>query len=485
MIRKALYLLILLPFLYSCTSENCNCEDESYIPDEVVDIDIDRIKDRGTLNALTAYSSTSYFIYRGQPMGYEYELLTRLADYLEVDLELTVADDLDSIFYKLNHGEVDIIAHGITITKERKDKVAFTEPHNTTRQVLVQRKPENWRELKLHEIEKELIRNPVNLIGKTINVRKNSSYYQRLQNLSEEIGGDIHIAPVPGNVTTDEIIRKVALGEYDYTVADQNLAFINKTYYPELDVKTNISLPTRLAWAVRKTSPELLRVVNEWLKDIKKKPEFYVIYDRYFKNERSFHVRVKSDFYSKTGNKISTFDDLFRDYAEELEWDWRLLASQIYQESQFDPNSVSWAGAKGLMQVMPATGRQFGVEQLFDPDKNIKYINYLNNYWKVIPDSTERIKFVLASYNVGPGHVEDARRLAEKYGKNPFLWDDHVAEYLLLKSKPHYYNDDVVKYGFCRGREPYYYVKDILARFKHYSRFIEKSTDEYQIAYKE
>lgn len=473
------WVITFMPLLFTaCSSDKlCNCEDDLLPSDmKVVDVDLEEIKEKGYLTALTTYSSTSYFIYRGQPMGYEYELLERLTDYLDVELDLQVAEDLDSMMYLLNSGQVDIIAHGLTITKPRKTLINFTEPHNTTQQVLVQRKPDNWNQMKLHEIEDQIIRNPVDLIGDTIHIRRNSAYYNRIRNLSDEIGGDIHVAFVPGNSTTDEIIRKVALGEYKYTVADQNIADINQTYYPIIDTKTQISFPARIAWGVRKTSEKLLAEVNTWLKQMKKEPDFYVIYDKYFENSKSFQVRVKSDFYSKTGGRISRYDPMIRDYAQELTWDWRLLASQIFQESKFNPKTTSWAGAKGLMQVMPATGKQFGITNLYNPTQNmeagVSYMNYLSNYWQVIPDSTERVKFILASYNVGPGHVEDARRLAEKYGKNPFLWDANVAEYLLLKSKPKYYNDEVAYYGYCRGTEPYNYVKDIINRFNHYARFI-------------
>ncbi|MFW5761748.1 MAG: transporter substrate-binding domain-containing protein, partial [Cyclobacteriaceae bacterium] len=254
MIRNTFFFLFVL-YLFACNSDNCNCEDtelQAINPEEIAQIDISEIKEKGKLTALTTYSSTSYFIYRGQPMGYEYELLERLADYLEVDLELVVADDLDSMFFQLNNGEVDIIAHGLTITNERKKWVDFTEPHITTRQVLVQRMPKNWRQMSRMQMEDSLVRNLSQLIGKNVYVRNNTSYHKRLVNLSDEIGGSIKIQEVPGYLTTEELIKKVAYGEYDYTVADQNVANINKTYYPQLDINTPVSFPQQLAWAVRK-----------------------------------------------------------------------------------------------------------------------------------------------------------------------------------------------------------------------------------------
>jgi membrane-bound lytic murein transglycosylase F len=469
-------------FLYSCSLQSSNdsasfdgLDSASYVADTAKS-DLAQIRKRGTLKAILTYSSSSYFIYRGMPMGYEYELVNRLADHLGLDLEIIVASDMDQMTTMLYKGEGDIIAHGWTITKNRLEHMAFTEPHNNTRQVLVQKLPDNWRQMKLHQIEKAIIRNPLDLIGKTVSVRKNSSYYERIFNLSEEMGGDILVETVPGSWTTDEIIQRVSEGEITYTIADHNIARINKTYYNNLDVETAVSFPQRLAWAVRKSSPELLKAINEWILSMRKETDYYVIYNKYFQNERAFRKRLRSEFFSKNSDNISEFDPSIKAGAKQINWDWRLLASLIYQESQFNPLTQSWAGARGLMQVMPATGKLYGADHLFDPEENIRagtsFLEFLNEHWGEIPDSTERIKFVLASYNAGPGHIADARRLARKYGKDPNIWDENVDEYLLKKSNPKFFNDPVCKYGYCRGREPYNYVQEILERFEHYQKFI-------------
>ena len=163
-------------------------------------------------------------------------------------------------------------------------------------------------------------------------------------------------------------------------------------------------------------------------------------------------------------------------YADEIGWDWRLLASQAFQESRFNPTARSWAGATGLLQLMPPTAREFGVKDMNDPEQNVagavRFITWLTNYWDdKIPDADERQKFILASYNTGHGHVEDARRLTMKYGDDPNVWGD-VAFWLLQKSKRQYYSDPVVKYGFCRGLEPVTYVSRILDRYDHYQQFV-------------
>ena len=230
-----------------------------------VKVDLPQIQERDTLKAITYYGSTSYFLYRGRPMGYEYELVERLAEDMGLHLKIVIAENLDEEIKLLKKGKGDLIAHGLTITKDRKKKITFTEPHTMTHQVLVQKKPENWRQMKLHEIDKEMIRNPVNLIGKKVYVRKNSSYYKRLKNLEEEIGGDIDIVEMPGNLTTEDLIQKVADGEIPYTVADYNIAAINQTYNADLDIETKLSFNQRIAWAVRGSSPKLHREINEWI----------------------------------------------------------------------------------------------------------------------------------------------------------------------------------------------------------------------------
>ncbi len=439
--------------------------------------DLDDIKKRDTLKAITTYSSTSYFLYQGQPMGYEYELASRLAEHLDVELEMVIADDIDEIFNMLIEGKGDIITYNLTVTNSRKEYVNFSLPLNFTHQVLVQSKPKNWRKMKLHEIENQLVRNPIELIGLEISVRENSSYRDRLLNLENELGGDINIQYVDGNLSTDEIIKKVSRGEIKYTIADYNLANINAAYYQNIDLETTVGVMQQLAWATRKTSPDLLKAVNKWLKKERNSTEFAVVYNKYFNNIRAFTTRVKSDFYSKESNKISKYDKPIRETADDLNWDWRFLASQVYQESRFDPNEKSWAGAIGLMQLMPRTAKSYGYKNLKNPEVNLEagaaHITYLNDYWKKhLPDSTERLKFILASYNAGHNHVQDARRLAEKYGYDPDVWFDNVEKCMIMKSQKKYFNQKVVKYGFCRGEEPVAYVKEILERYNYYTEFI-------------
>ncbi|MEM7548754.1 MAG: transporter substrate-binding domain-containing protein [Bacteroidota bacterium] len=481
-IKTALTYAFLLVFI-SCSSTNKDQRitqqevDSSKIFSEPIDFDYAKIKASGTLKAIIENSSTSYFLYRGTPMGFEYELLQKLAQDLDLKLELIVTNNIRDAFEKLNTGEGDILAYNMTVTKERKEIVAFTNYHTLVKQVLVQRKPENWRDLKRHETESQLIRNAVDLIGKEVVVRRNSSFVDRLENLSDEVGGNILIAEDFDDVQTEDLIKKVANGEIKYTVADENIALVNAAYYPNIDVKTPLSLSQQIAWATRKNSKEFLEKVNNWVDNNRSTLEYNVVYNKYFKNTRASARRVKSGFLNVDSDHISEYDELIKKAAEKIDWDWKLLASQMYQESKFDPKIKSWAGAVGLMQVLPRTAESYGVTNLYDPEENIKaateHILWLMAYWEdKIEDPKERTKFILASYNVGQSHVMDAMRLTEKYGKNKLVWKDNVEQYLLLKSKPEYYLDVVVQSGYCRGEEPVKYVDQIFERYRIYSGFI-------------
>ncbi|MDW8330352.1 MAG: transporter substrate-binding domain-containing protein [Cyclobacteriaceae bacterium] len=461
---------VLLFFPGSCNQVSSALQGPEALPD------LQDIRQRGYLTALVDNNSYSYFIYRGQPMGFEYELLQNLAHYLQVDLRLQIGSGIEQGIEKLTNGEVDILAYPLTVTLDRTRLIKFIDPLFESRQVLVQRKPENWRSLTTDEINRMLIRRPVDLINKEVYVMRNSSFVQRLRNLSEETGGEIIIHEDSAGATSESLIKAVAEGKIDYTVTDDYLAQVNAAIYPNLDIETEISLPQQIAWAVRHTSPELLKAVNQWLSTIKKEPTFMVIYNRYFKSLRNLQLRIQSDYSSLGGNKISPYDELIKEGAARLNWDWRLLAALIYQESKFNPKNESWAGAAGLMQLMPETAQRFGAADPFDPAQNIragvKFLKHLDTYWqKEHVQEEDRIKFVLASYNAGLSHVIDARKLASVFGGNPSSWKD-VEFYLLKKSDPKYYKHPVVMAGYCLCEEPVNYVKEILRIFEEYKLHI-------------
>ena len=421
--------------------------------------DLPAIRQRGELVALTLYSSTSYFNYRGEPMGFQYELCRQFADSLGVTLKVKVANSPEELIRKLQQGEGDLIAYNLNVTNERKDSILFCGEENLSHQVLVQRAGRN------------ALKDVTEMPGKTIHV-KPGRYQQRLENLNNELGGGILIHPVTeDSISEEDLIEQVALGQIDYTICDNEMAKVNRTYYSNLDIHLNVSFVQRSSWAVRKDEPLLAQAANEWFKRNKTSNAYRSSAKRYF--EQSKRIAHGSILSVKKG-QISRFDSLFRHYARRIDWDWRLLASLAYAESNFDPTVVSWAGARGLMQLMPRTARILGVPpgKEDDPEESIKaavvYIGRLDKSFASVGDKEERIKFILASYNAGEGHIKDAMALAKKYGAAPTCWKDNVEKYLKLKSHERYFNDEVCKNGYFRGEETCRFVKDILQRHRLY-----------------
>lgn len=455
--------LFLFAVICLCCLFGCKGKQQKTIPVEAVG-DLQQIKDSGELVVLTLYSSTTYFNYRGQDMGFQYELSEQFAKSLGVKLRIVVANNVDGLIGKLLAGEGDIIAYNLPVTKELKDSLIYCGEEVITHQVIVQRSSGKIKPLK----------DVTELIGKDVYV-KPGKYYDRLVNLDKELGGGIRIHKVTSDsVSAEDLITQVSQGKIPYTVADNDVARLNTTYYPNLNIRLSISFDQRASWAVRKDSPELAEAANKWHEENMASSAYTASMKRYFEISKA---TPHTPILSLREGKISHFDELFRKYASEIDWDWRLLASLAYTESNFDTTAVSWAGARGLMQLMPGTARAMGMPQGQEqnPEESIKaatkYIAATSRSFSSIPVE-ERLNFVLASYNSGIGHVLDAMALAEKYGKNKHIWRDNVEAFILLKSNEEYFTDPVCKYGYFRGIETYNFVRDIMGRYETYKKKI-------------
>lgn len=433
--------------------------------------DLKEIIERKKLVVLAENSANSYFIYRGAKMGMEYEILKAFAKDLGVDLEVKVVQDLDQIIELLNNGEGDIIACNFTVTKERLRHIDFSVPILRTSQVLVQRKPDDWKERSYLDWKNELLSSPDDLIRKRVHVWKNSSYYQRLLNLQEELGDTIYIEPMEGSIIPEEMIQLVSEKFIDYTVTDQNVAIIHQRFYDNIDASLELSVQQRIAFGIRKSNPLLKDKLNTWLTRFSKTSTFSYIKHKYL-NMYQFSAKSKDEFSSIGGGRLSIYDDIIQAEAERFNWDWRLVAALMYQESKFQLNAESWAGAYGLMQFMPEVGPSYGVFPDSPPAVQIrggiKKLAHNLIDWGHIPDSIQRVKFAIASYNAGRGHILDAQRLAEKNGLDPNVWDNNVEVYVLKLRKPEYYHDEVVRHGYLRGNETYNYVRNIFIRYNEY-----------------
>lgn len=453
--------------------------------------DLADIQAGGTLTVLAPYNSTSYFIYRGEPFGYEYELLQQFTKEQGIELKMVVVTDLKSIYSLLNSGEGDVAAGRLVPTPEDEGRVSFTRALYRTEPALVQQaeppaaagkgtqkalQPGPADETPEIDIQARLVNRPAELAGQKVTVPEKSPYRRTLVELADQISGDIYVVEMGGEIQDEALAQKVARGEVQFTVMQNNLAELKEAEYKNLKVRPIIGRSHSVTWAVRKNAPALLSRLNEWIEQKQNGALFDRLYKKYFIDRRSYLERVQSQYLTSQTGRLCEYDDLLKRYGAELNWDWRMLASQAFQESRFKPEARSWAGAVGLLQLMPATAQQYGVRNALDPEENlqgaVKFLKWLEHYWhERIPDEGERLKFILASYNCGAGHVDDAQRLTEKYGGNPLSWED-VSYWLLQKSSHQYSTDPVVRFGFCRGLEPVNYVTYILERYNHYKQFV-------------
>lgn len=451
--------------------ENPN-EPSSFDPKEYR-FDLDKILKRGKLIVLAENSSSTYFNYREKDMGFEYEILKEFSKEIGVELEVKVIDNLDNVFEQLKRGEGDILACNLTVNKERSKLIEFSTPLMNIPQVLVQRK-KNADTLS----GATFITDPSQLARKKINVWSQSSYYDRLLHLQDEIGDTIYIKGENGVIGSDELIEQVSEGIIDYTVVEENVAKINARFFENLDVSLPISAKQKIAFGLRQSSPLLKAKMDSWLRTFTQTSVYKYIYHKNFElGQIAFEEEIPNNATKPQNNskgKLADFKAIFEAAGKKHNINWRWLAALSYQESRFDPNAVSFGGAYSMMQFMPEIGPKFGVYPDSPPEVQImggaKKLQRDIQSWKSIPDELNRIKFALASYNCGQGHVFDAQRLATKYGKDPKIWDGNVEEMILQLSKKEYYGDEVVRHGSMRGTITYKYVREIYARFQEYSQ---------------
>ncbi|MDR3062090.1 MAG: transglycosylase SLT domain-containing protein [Dysgonamonadaceae bacterium] len=426
--------------------------------------DFDQLLIDKEITAITFPGSISYFIYKGEAMGYEYELLEDFASSYGLKINVKIAENETRLTEMLLAGEGDLIACKIPVTNKLKKKLLYCGRESVNEQVLVQK-----------SISRDsILKDVTDMIGKEIWVVKGSRQYHRLVNLNQELGGGIIIREIGiDTVTVEDLIGMVYAGEIKYTISDYDIAKLNRTYYPKLDLALRISHPQRSSWAVNRSSPLLAEVLDQWFSQNKNTPRYQAIMKRYFEMSKlpgDEPAPVLSE------NRISLYDDLFKKHSKTIGWDWRLLASIAYQESKFDTLTVSWAGASGLMGLMPGTARAHGLdpELRVNPERSIrasvKYISELKKIFSDFTNEDEKIKFILASYNAGLGHIFDGQALARKLGKDPQTWDKNVEECLKLKRFPEYYNDTVCKFGYFRGTETINYVDHVVERWHYYQK---------------
>jgi membrane-bound lytic murein transglycosylase F len=417
--------------------------------------DLDEIKKRKVLRVLTRNTSTTYFIYKGEQLGFEYELAQEFAKSLGVRLELVVPPSRQALLDYLESGKGDLIAAGMTRTPARQEKFAFSSPYQFVSELLIV------------PAKDTATRGLSDLKGKTVSVRKSSSYYETLMAMRGELGFKIDL--LPEELETEDILVQVGTGKIQATVADSNIVQLELTYNNNIRSVGPLGDVVEICWMMRQRQPKLKAELDAFMLKLYKGTFYNIMVNKYFKDSKRTRgdVKLRAD----RGGRLSPYDNLVKKHARTHEMDWRLITAQMYQESRFDPKAKSWVGARGLMQVMPRTGQEIKIYNLEDPDQGIlagtkvmaRYSNYFNS-----PEisAKDRIRFALASYNCGPGHVADARDLAKEMGLDANKWFGNVEKSMLLLS-----NREIakkVRYGYCRCEEPVNYVSQIQNRYDHY-----------------
>ncbi|MBW1709225.1 MAG: membrane-bound lytic murein transglycosylase MltF [Deltaproteobacteria bacterium] len=406
-----------------------------------------RIRSAGEIVVLTRNNAHCYYTYRGNPMGFEYDLAKAFSEYLRVNLKV-MTPSWKRLTYAFKMGSGDFVAASLTITESRKKLMAFSDEYLAIQQQVIIHARNN----RIKSIE--------SLEGKTVHVRRGTSYEERLKELKEEgLGLEVKLYE---DMPTEELIRMVAEKEIEVTVADSNIALLNRHYYPDIKAAFPIAKPQSLGWAVRKGEKKLLKEINLFFQKIKEDGTLNKIYERYYEHKATFDYVDLKRFHHRLKTRLPRYKNIIKSAAEKNDFDWRLITAMVYQESHFHPRATSFTGVKGLMQLTQKTAREMGITNRLDPKQSIDGgVKYLKKLYKRYNEAEppDRLLIALASYNVGHGHIQDAQEIAKQKNIDPNDWK--VLEQILpLLRYPKYYKKS--KYGYCRGTEPVRYVNKIL-----------------------
>ena len=406
-----------------------------------------RIEETGTITVVTRNNAHCYYTYRDQDMGFEYDLAKAFAHFLGVKLKVKVAESWDDLFPSLDAGIGDFVAAGVTITPSREDMVDFSTEYLPVQQMVIVHK------------DNTKIRTIKDLDGKSVDVRRGTSYEERLRELQKE-GLDVRIV-LHEDVPTESLIEAVANRKVDITIADSNVAYLNRRYYPDIRIAFPVEIPQFLGWAVAHGEGVLLRKINKFFETIKEDGTFDDIYNRYFAYVDAFDRLDVKKFQERIRTRFPRYEKAIKEAAGLYGFDWRLVAALIYQESQFNPGARSFSGVRGLMQLTLPTAEEMGIENRINPRESIvggvQYLRELHDLYDKASEP-DRTRIALAAYNVGKGHVLDARRIASRKNLDPNKWSS-LKKTLPLLSEPKYYKKS--RFGYCRGREPVIHVRNI------------------------
>ena len=418
---------------------------------------LDKIKEKGELVVLTRNAATTFYESREGYLGIEFEMAKSFADSIGVNVRFVTKEDVSDLFNALKEGYGDIAAAGLTHTESREENFLFGPTYQVVAQQLVCRRG-GKRPKKIED-----------LVGVNIKVSTNSSYVDRLNKI-KELQPDIKWEEID-NVDTETLLEQVSQKKIDCTIADSNIVAINRRYHPELSVRFDLSNYEPLAWVMQNKTDDLQDAIEDWFSDYVESEKINEVMHRYYGYIENFdYVDVRA-YQRKIKSHLPTYKKVFKSAAAKYNISWTLLAAQAYQESHWRANAKSPTGVRGMMMLTRTTAKELKIKNRLDPTSSIMGgANYLNKLRKRLPDTVtepDRTWLALAAYNVGMGHIWDARKLAKELGKNPDQWQE-LSQVLPLLTKKQYYKK--LKHGYARGFEPVSYVKNI----RDYQDMLEK-----------
>ncbi len=415
-----------------------------------------RIQQEKSIRFVMRNSFSSYYFWRGELLGFNYDLAKKFSEDNNLRLEILVAEDHDDMINFIIDDKADIALGYLTPTTERMNQgIAFSQPYHYATEMLVTRADDDINNVSL-------------LANREAVVRRSSAYHSTLAKLKKTQVPSLNIKYSNESLSTAAIIADVAENVSDMTVADSHIVNLEMFFRDDIQTPFALGEPKGQSWALHKDEPELMQAVNTFIKQHYKGLFYNVKYNQYFKNESRLDRHHKH--YKKVHKEgtISPYDNIIKKYAQQYRFDWRLMVAQMHQESRFSTGAKSFAGAQGLFQLMPNTAKQLGVTDINDPESNIRagimYMDWVRERMTYLnPEEDQLIWFALASYNAGAGHVRDAVYLAKKKGWDSQMWFGHVEKAMLLLSQKQYYSK--ARHGYVRGSEPVNYVRSIKRRF--------------------
>lgn len=411
------------------------------------------IQQQGTLRVISRNGPTTFFEDRTGPAGFEYELAKLFAEYLDVELEITALHSLEEIFQSLENNEAHLAAAGLTITEQRKKRLNFAPPYQQVKQYL------------LYQSGQKKPKTIADIVDSRILVMADSSHEEILKSLKQE-----HPTlkwRTATDVETIDLLDMLAEGEIDYSILDSNEYIANRGFYPRLNIAFEIGNPGQLAWALPASlvTPGLTEQLDAFFQEITTNGELRQLEERFYSHSKNT-ARIESlTFNQAVEKRLPKYQKLIQQVAQEYDLDWRLLASIAYQESHWNPRARSPTGVRGMMMLTLPTAKEMGIKNRLDAEQSLRggaryFIKILQRLPQQIKDP-DRSWFALAAYNVGWGHLEDARIITEQNKGDPNKWADVKDSLPLLRKRRWYKN---TKHGYARGNEPVTYVQNI----RHY-----------------